>query len=249
MLDELLLISGIDVPFPEAQISVHQPILKEIGYIGEEAFFIGSELLNFSKESLSVEDKINLEDKTDFEVFMSIMKNRSLEMQKSKISAMMVLSIVFPDYHFDFKDNQIVLEKEGEEPHFINNNNYVKFKSIIADIFCLKRHGKEEQSYNPMGKKAQEIAAKIKKGREKVAESKGPQKVSVLSRYVSILAVGEHKSINDLCQYTVYQLFDEFDRFELEQSYDMDIRIKLAGGKTDNSKEVDNWMKDIHALS
>jgi hypothetical protein len=247
MLDELLLISGIDVPFQEAQISIHQPTLKEIGYIGEEAFFIGSELLNFSKDSLSSEDKNSLENKTDFEVFMSIMRNRNLEMQKSKISAIMVLTIIFPEYHINFQDNQIRLEKENEEPHFINNDNYVKFKSIITDVFCLKRHGKEEQNYNPQNKKAQEIAAKLKKGREKVAESKGPQKVSVLSRYVSILAVGEQKSINDLCQYTVYQLFDEFDRFELEQAYDMDIRIKLAGGKTDNSKEVDNWMKDIHS--
>jgi hypothetical protein len=35
MIDELLLISGNDIPFLTAQISVHQPKLKEIAYITE----------------------------------------------------------------------------------------------------------------------------------------------------------------------------------------------------------------------
>lgn len=33
-LDELLLLSGNDIPFIEAQITIHQPTLKEIAYIG-----------------------------------------------------------------------------------------------------------------------------------------------------------------------------------------------------------------------
>jgi hypothetical protein len=77
MLGELLLLSGNDIPFQEAQVTIHQPTLKEIAYIGEEAFFIGCELLNFSKDILSDEDKTNLEDKTNFEVFMSIMRDKS----------------------------------------------------------------------------------------------------------------------------------------------------------------------------
>jgi hypothetical protein len=36
------------------------------------------------------------------------------------------------------------------------------------------------------------------------------QKVAILTRYVSILAVGEKKDMNSLLGYSVYQLFDEF---------------------------------------
>jgi len=36
------------------------------------------------------------------------------------------------------------------------------------------------------------------------------QNVTILSRYISILAVGEQKDINLLLEYTVFQLFDEF---------------------------------------
>jgi hypothetical protein len=44
--------------------------------------------------------------------------------------------------------------------------------------------------------------------------------MAILSRYISILAVGEGKDINDLMNYTIYQLMDEFNRFELKMHYD-----------------------------
>ena len=70
-------------------------------------------------------------------------------------------------------------------------------------------------------------------------------KISILSRYISILAVGQSKDINSLMQYTVYQLYDEFKRFELKQNYDIYFNAKLAGAK--DLDEVDNWMKDLHS--
>ena len=42
-MNELLLLSGSDIPFPEARVTIHQPTLKEIGYIGEKTFFIGTQ--------------------------------------------------------------------------------------------------------------------------------------------------------------------------------------------------------------
>ena len=52
MNNDLLLLSGNDIPFVGAQISIHQPTIKEIAYIGEEAFFSAFELFNFSKNIL-----------------------------------------------------------------------------------------------------------------------------------------------------------------------------------------------------
>jgi hypothetical protein len=250
MLNDLLLLSGNDIPFQEAQVTIHQPTIKEIAYIGEEAFFIGCELLNFSKDVLSIEDKTNLEDKTNFEVFMSIMRDKkNLAMQKSKISVMMVLTLIFPTYKVNFIKNKIALEQDGGETHFIDSRNFEKFKEILVDIFCLDKRnmGDQNQNYNPQGEQARKIAEKLKKGRVKAAEAKGEQKISIFSRYISILAVGQSKDCNDLLQYTVYQLFDEFERFELKQKFDINLQIKLAGGKIE--EEADNWMKDIHSKS
>ena len=44
--------------------------------------------------------------------------------------------------------------------------------------------------------------------------------------------------------YTVYQLYDEFQRFELKQNFDIYLQAKMAGAK--DMEEVDNWMKEIH---
>ena len=53
--------------------------------------------------------------------------------------------------------------------------------------------------------------------------------------------------MNSFLEYSVYQLFDEFERFTLKQQSDMYIQAKMAGAE--NLKEVDNWMGDIHSKS
>lgn len=246
MLNDLLLLSGTDIPFHQAQISIHQPTIKEISFIGEEAFFIGCELLNFSKDILSTEDKTNLEDRTNFEVFMSIMKDKSLTAQKGKVSALMVLTLMFPGYEVHIQKDCISLVKE-DDVHNIDNKNFEDFKKIIVGMFCLKERGDSNQEYNPGSSRAKELAEKMKKGRQAAAAAKGEaqKKVSLLSRYISILSVGEGKGFDTLLGYTVYQLFDEFNRFELKQKYDIYVQAKMAGAK--DLEEVDNWMKDIHS--
>lgn len=245
MLNELLLLSGNDIPFPAAQITIHQPTVKEIAYIGEENFYSGCELLKFSKNNLSIEDRKLLADKSDFDIIMSIIRDKTANSQKSKTSATMVLTLLFPEYHIDFIQNAIILRKDNEV-RSINNFNFVDFKEIIITLFCL--NGKNnEQVFNPAGELARKIAAKIEEGRRKAAQAKnaGEQKVALLSRYVSILSVGESKDMNALLNYTVYQLFDEFQRFELKYQHDMYMKAKLAGAK--DMKEVDNWMKDLYS--
>jgi hypothetical protein len=246
MINDTLLLSGKDIPFIEAQVTVHPPTIEEIGYIGDEAFLVGCELLNFSKNVLSVQDKINLESQSNFEVFMSIMKDkRTPAIQKNRASALMVLTLIFPDYGIGIGQDKISLNKEGEEPHFIDSKNYEKFQEILVAMFCLKDQKSNPDNYNPQGDRARQIAEKLQKGRQKVAEAKGEQKkINIFNRYVSILAVGEHKDINELMKYTVYQLYDELERFELNEAFKLYVQQKLAGAK--DVEEVDNWMKDIH---
>ncbi len=245
-MDDLLLISGNDIPFIEAQISIHQPMIKEIAYIGEETFFIGCELLNFSKDILDEKDKINLENKSNFEIFMSIMRENNSALLKNKTSAKLVLTLIFPEYQIQFNKNELLLIKDGEEPHSINSKNFEIFKKILVNMFCLNRKNSEGQNYNPGNKRAAMIAEKLARGRAKAAAAKGEtQKIAILSRYISILAVGEYKSINSLTKYTVYQLFDEFERFQMKAEYDLFMKAKLSGAK--DLEEVEHWMKEIHS--
>ena len=88
------------------------------------------------------------------------------------------------------------------------------------------------------------MAEKFKKAKTKKSGGK-PQKIAIFSRYISILSVGNHKDINELMNYTVYQLLDEFTRFQKKQSFDAYVQAKIAGAK--DLEEVENWMEDIHS--
>jgi len=109
-------------------------------------------------------------------------------------------------------------------------------------MFCLT--DKENKEYNPSGDLARKIANKIKRGREKKAELAPDTKIAMFSRYISILAVGEKKDINDLMNYTVYQLMDEFNRYELKLQYDSWEKYRIAGAT--GLDDPEDWLKDIH---
>lgn len=241
-MNDLMLMAGVDIPFPKAQVSIHQPSIKEIGLIGEESFYSGCGTLNFSKNSLSLEDRIALKDYTDFEILMSMMNNKSFNTQQNRIDMMMVLTLIFPEYQIHFTQNEIALIKE-DESHLLNSENFEEFKKILTAMFCLKGKG-NETDYNPSGDKAREIIEKLNKRKQKLAEQNGDQKVSVLNRFASILAVGQKQDLNEILDYTVYQLFDQFDRFVLKEQFDIHLKAQLAGAR--DLGEIEDWKKDLH---
>ena len=246
MLNDLLLLSGNDIPLEEIHLILHQPTIKEIAYIGEEAFFSGCEFLRFSKERLTSQDRNHLENISNFEIIMSIMREKNPSVQKQKTSAMMVLSLLFPTYsiHLNFEKMSIDL-KQDELEFQLDKTNFDIFIQALNEILCL---GGGESDYNPSGDLARQIADKFKEAQAKrAALVKGSQKIAILSRYISILAVGENKDMNSLLQYTIYQLFDEFQRYQLKCNWDMYVKSLLAGAKKEELEKVDDWMKDMHS--
>ena len=245
MVNDLLLLSGNDIPFIEAGVTIHQPLIKEISYIGEEVFFSGCELLNFSKNLLPEEDKMNLEDKTNFDILIAILREPNAVMQRNRNCVNMVLALIFPEYIIKFTSEGIQLTKENEqESHYINNENFEIFKQIVNQMFNYSKDTSTE--YNPAGEKARQIAEKLKQRQKKLAEVKNQNtKIDIISRYVSVLTVGQQKNMLDLLGYTFYQLSDEFKRFELKMGYDIFIQAKMAGAK--DLKDVEDWMQDIHS--
>lgn len=110
--NDLLFLSGNNIPFIGAQLIIHQPTIKEVGLIGEEAFFTGCQLLNFSKNLLTEEDKSNLEDKTNFDILIAILREQNAVMQKNRNCVNMVLALLFPEYSIQFKKDCILLQKD-----------------------------------------------------------------------------------------------------------------------------------------
>jgi hypothetical protein len=205
MVNDLLLLSGNDIPFIEAGVTIHQPSIKEIAYIGEEIFFSGCELLNFSKNLLPEEDKMNLEDKTNFDILIAILREPNAVMQRNRNCVNMVLALIFPEYMIKFTSEGIQLTKENEqESHYINNENFEIFKQIVNQMFNYSKDTSTE--YNPMGEKARQIAEKLKQRQKKLAEVKNQNtKIDIISRYVSILTVAlPSMSLKDCLNLTVF---------------------------------------------
>ena len=247
MKNKLLLLSGADIPFVEGTVTIHQPTIYEISLIGEETLFSGCELLRFSKDILSTEDKTRLSNYTDFNILMSIMNDNSASVKSNVSDAKQVLQLIFPQYEVVINQKEILLLDVNDKFTLcgqINDINFLQFKEVISEIFCLKQTS-STQDYNVQGELAKKIADKLKRRQQQLAElSAKPKKVAIFSRYISILTVGEHKDMNSFMKYTVYQLFDEFQRFQLKMSYDIIYQAKMAGAK--DLKEPEDWMKDIH---
>ena len=236
----LALMCGTDIPIPALGITLHQPKIKEIAFLGEEDFFVAVQCLNINRNMIK-QDKNLLQNTNNFQIFMTIMSEP--EAKEKKEATKQLLSLLFPNYKAVFSPRSLILQ--GENLITIDENNFDILQAVIIQVFCLNNAVSQQQGFNPANDKAREIAEKLMKGRQKVAELKGSDKASIFSQYLSILTVGLNSmSMFDCMNLTMYQLYDLIERYSLYVNWDMDVKCRLAGGKPDS--QPDNWMKDIH---
>lgn len=237
----LALMTGIDIPIPECQIIIHQPTIKEISYIGETDFFIGVQTLGLNK-TMFLQDKDVLDDVNNFQIFMTVINEKETEDKKRAVKQ--VLKISFPKYNVMFTPRSLIFQHESGNVT-IDENNFEILQEYIRSIFCSKSGPMDQQAFNPANAKAKEIADKLMRGRQRVAEINGTANSSVFSQYLSSLTVGLNSmSLNDLLNCTMFQLYDLLERYLLYTNWDIDLRSRLAGAKPDS--KPDNWMKNIH---
>lgn len=177
---------------------------------------------------------------------MSMINNKTdTTIRMNVISIELVLSLIFPDYQFVKMPNMILFNKQVDgqkEQGMINNDNFEQFKELVRQMFCLNILG-GGKDYNPANKLAQQIAKKLRDRHKKLQKKSDQNKsLDILSRYVSILTLANHHTIPELMQYTVYQLFDQFRRFEKKYNFDMWYQAKLAGAE--NLEDVDSWLSN-----
>ena len=67
-----MLLTRNDIPFISAELSIHQPTLKEIGLIGEDTFFTGIQFLTIDKYSLSDLSPKDVKKINNFDIIMQL---------------------------------------------------------------------------------------------------------------------------------------------------------------------------------
>ena len=237
----LALMCGIDIPVPECQLTIHQPKIKEIAFIGEKDFLTGVQCLCMNK-SMFVQGENVLANTTNFQIFMAVMSEK--EAIDKKIAVQQACNLFFPTKKVIFTPRSILLN-ENNTSLIIDESNFEFLQKALSEICCLNSNSMSTQNFNPADKKAKEIADKLMRGRQRIAAQNGEQDVSIFSQYLSVLTVGiASMSLNDVMNLTVYQLYDLIERYSLYTNWDIDIRSRLAGAQMDS--KPDNWMKNIH---
>lgn len=236
----LALMAGIDIPIPSCQLVIHQPTLQEIAFIGEEDFFTGVQTLCLNK-AMIIEDKDVLDNTTNFEVFMTVMQDKEAIEQKQAVTKL--LQVLFPKQKIMFTPRAILVQSP-ELTVMIDEENFEEVQGYLRCIFCEEDTPMDTRGFNPANAKAKEIADKLMRGRRRVAEQNGSANSSLFSIYISSLSIGLQMVPMKLLSLTMFQLFDLVERYSLYTAWDLDIRVRLAGGTPDS--KPDNWMKNIH---
>lgn len=230
----LALMTGVDIPIEELGLTIHQPSIRDISMLGEIEFFTGIQTLCINK-SMYVEDKNLLEQITNFQIFISIVTEKT--MADKKRSVMQTLMLIFPNHKSMITPRSLMI---GEV--LIDENNFEILQKVLTQLFCLENAG--QQAFNPGNKKAREIAEKLMRARQRVAAQQSSSG-SMFSQYLSILTIGiASMSLKDTIELTMYQMYDLVERYMLYINWDLDAKTRLAGGKPD--KPAENWMKQIH---
>ena len=252
-IDKLTLVAGADIPVPALKVNLHQPTIREIAIIGEERFYSQLGLINITAESVvnaltsgplqnEIERmemvKTSLESMNDFEILLQVLNDE----QQAKASFESVLSLILPRYSFSVEERFIFgVGKEGSIT--ITEESFPELKETIKQMFCLKAMGQAE--FNVQDDRAKAIADKIKKAREKVRNLKGEdeQKTYVLANYISCLGIGTNAlNITTAVDLTVYQLFNQMERYGLFSQSEYAVKAAMAGAK--GVEQID-WLKQL----
>ena len=252
---KLLLDTKVDIPFPSAELVLHQPSIAEIGMIGEHSFLTAVNALTKDYKSIKIEDNSNLDNLTNFDILMSMIREKTENSKLIVTNLLLLFDLILPNQRFIITPGSFIFQdkvfEEGQTPknHMIDKNNFEEFSQIINEMFGMDAFkGDTGDDYNPGGDRARALVEKFKEKREYLAQLRQERgedtaTASIFGRYMNILAVGEKKDKNQLAQYSVYQLIEEFKRFELKEGFDYTLQAKMAGAK--NVTDAKDWMQDI----
>lgn len=235
--------TGVDIPIPAFQTILRQPQIRNIAMIGEDTLFTGIHYLCLNKEQL-IQDKSLLETLDNFQILLKVINEKGASKQKEAV--IQLLSLLFPDVQIIFSGRSFMVNNPAvNQSFFIDSSNFAQIQEVLKKVLCVHNIFQGDNViYNPVNAAAQKIADKIMRGRQKIAQMNNNKKESAIARYISILTIEKILTIEECCKLTLYQLFDIVERYKLWQAWDINLRIRLAGG--DPKSEPEDWTKSIH---
>lgn len=253
-----LYLSGAQVPIKACGIYITPMTVRQVVQHGEDEFFTQVKMLSdisLITKSLK-EGKSQVDGRNDFQILLGVLADpRGVEIKQSIIDA---LGTICPDFDVECDRRAInffvTLDEEAAKPvrvGQINPFNYELFAKTVNDLFLPQRPDEDiEYNINESSRASRQLMEKIKRNRERLkqaASSKSGGGTSLLAQQASILSLGTGLDINTIMSYTLFQLYDAFDRYMLKSSYEM-YRQMCMIPFSDPSKldEPESWLVNLY---
>ena len=105
-----------DIPFTAAQLVIYQPSIVEIAMMGEPQFFVAVNSLTKDYKNLNLQDNSDLDSYTNFDILMSIMREKTDSSRFILLSVIQLLDLIFPRYKISFTPRSFIFQ-EKERRH------------------------------------------------------------------------------------------------------------------------------------
>ena len=255
--EELLLMTGGEILLKDPLVKIQQPTMKQIALKGESEFFRSMNIFYIRPEPLvefinqletlgEDEKEILLETITAYDNLLFLMQASTVDgADKYKVVELTqsAFDLLTPEYRFNFdpqKQEMSLISLKDSHSIVVDGELFMKIKSVAEQIFLLDKFfgDSEKEELSPA---AQKIADKIAESERKIKEMNGEKEEgSYFARLLSIM--GMHGDLDYLSNLTVYQLHNQFERFNLFTNYNQSVRASLAGA---TNVELVDWYKKI----
>lgn len=227
--DELQIISGVDIPVDPLGLTLHQPRVREIAMLGEQNYFVALSIFKMTKENLRIDTP---------EVNNWMVLQESLKQQIDGIKNVRVLISNFLQLFFLSKatlgPRSIILDSEDGLVN-IEPEQFHILQEVISEVGGASLLVPAEEQFKPLNKRAAEIAEKMKKARKRLAaQQPKPKSQGFLGRYARAVATVTANSLEEVNDMTLLQLNELMQTYLAWEAYDLEIKSRLAGAKGDD---------------
>lgn len=246
-IDKLQQITGVDIPIEGLGITLRQPSIKEISILGESNYFVALRIFILDSKQLHIQD----ENVTNWQIFQKSLKTKISGVKDVSSLLTNFLQLFFVDKINIGPRSLLLMTKDGVKTIEPEDFNYIQ--DCIGILGGKSFITGNEETYKPANKRASLIAEKMKKAHKRLAKIQAAEDGDIdlndntedfhgfLERYIRILAIGTSNSLQDIYNMTLYQISRLVDTYLSWEAYDLQVKIRLAGGGKDNDGKLSHW--------
>lgn len=257
-ISDLILITGLDIELKNPSVRIHQPKLSEIALIGEDNFFRSMNIFYIKPEPLiefiqslgtinDSEKEMWLESATPYDNLLFLIQTSLMgEEDKTQVTDLVKIAfkLMIPTHTFVYNEeaNTMLLMADNKSHSIVVDGDlFLRLRNIAEQIFLLSKFF-GEQDVKKLSPAAQKIADKMAASEKKIKRVNGEED-SENSQFARILSImGVKYELDYLSNLTIYQLYNQFERYNLFLNYNQGVQASLAGA---SNVELVDWYKKI----